>query len=222
MKSVGLEGVRNTAKNMVSFIKEKWFLFGLAFVLIVGFWLGFRITYAPELENSWNAISAVAAWVSAGGTLAAVWAAVQIPRKVAEQQNNISLIRYRLDIRQTILELADNIGIMSFFPSVYKNELSTERIFEAFSFASYNEYRIKRRIIGDFSLYFEDHRDIAEMFLKIYWNIVWAYILLEKEKEKSEALEKLAEAIENANQFLSSKKFFVLKKYMDETIKVSE
>lgn len=57
-------------------LKSKGFLcfvvvlcLGLVFLLLM-YQMGFRITYAPDLENSWNAISATASWVSA---IASFW-----------------------------------------------------------------------------------------------------------------------------------------------------
>ena len=46
----------------------RWFPLILALLIIgliftVGFLFGFRIKYAPELKNDWDAISGVAAWV---------------------------------------------------------------------------------------------------------------------------------------------------------------
>ena len=51
------------------FVRGRWFpllgfIFLLVIVIVVVGLFGFRITYAPEMENSWDAISAVAAWVS--------------------------------------------------------------------------------------------------------------------------------------------------------------
>lgn len=102
---------------MKDFIKGRWFpflllLIGLVVVLLGGFLLGFRITYAPALENSWEAISGVAAWVgilvsiaSVGASLAAVWAAIQVPKKIAEKQDAISLFEKRYDCYTTIQNL---------------------------------------------------------------------------------------------------------------------
>lgn len=56
---------------------------------------GWRFVYDPELENSWNAISAVAAWAGAAASFIAIWFAIQVPKKIAEQQNKISLFEKR-------------------------------------------------------------------------------------------------------------------------------
>ena len=62
----------------------------LVFVIVILYWLGFRITYAPELENSWEAVSAVAAWAGVVVSFVAICFAVQVPKKIAEQQNKIA------------------------------------------------------------------------------------------------------------------------------------
>ena len=76
------------------FIKGRWFPLSVAVVIalivIIGMVLfGWRITYAPELENSWEATSAVASIIGAVGTVAAVWFAVLSTEKqirVSQQQ----------------------------------------------------------------------------------------------------------------------------------------
>ena len=64
-------------------------------VALVLWFLGFRITYAPTLENSWDAISACAGWAGAIFSLIAILVAIQIPKKIAEQQNRITLFEKR-------------------------------------------------------------------------------------------------------------------------------
>lgn len=83
---------------MKNFIKGRWFplLVSILIIAVVAFvmtLLGWRITYAPELENSWDAISAVAAWAGAIGTIAAVFSAIY----VANRQNTIALFEKRFD-----------------------------------------------------------------------------------------------------------------------------
>ena len=77
----------------------RWFPLILALLIIgliftVGFLFGFRITYAPELKNDWDAISGVAAWggiivsiASAVASFMAVWYAI----RVADKQNKVTL-----------------------------------------------------------------------------------------------------------------------------------
>lgn len=95
-------------KKTKQFKKTRWFPLTVA-LLIIGlgivfaFLLGFRITYAPALENSWNAISGVAAWVgvivsilSAVASFMAVWYAI----RVADKQNQITLFEKRYECFQ--------------------------------------------------------------------------------------------------------------------------
>ena len=58
---------------------------------------GWRFTYAPELETSWDAISAVAAWVGVIASFIAIWFAIQIPKKIADRQDKIALFEKRYD-----------------------------------------------------------------------------------------------------------------------------
>ena len=101
----------------------RWFPLILALLLrglifTVGFLFGCRITYAPELENSWEAISAVASWAGVVVSAVAAWAAVQIPKKIAEQQEKVELYTRRLEFYNTL----DACG--RFLKSIEKNEES--------------------------------------------------------------------------------------------------
>lgn len=83
-------------------------ILGLAAVAMLTMVLfGWRFIYAPELENSWDAISAVATLVgvviSAGGVVAsfiAIWYAIQVPRKIADRQDKIALFERRYECFQ--------------------------------------------------------------------------------------------------------------------------
>lgn len=88
---------------MKNFIKGRWFplvaaSIVVAFIIRVMILCGWRFTYAPELENNWDAVSGVAAWfgvavsiLSAAASFAAIWFAV----RVADQQNIITLFEKR-------------------------------------------------------------------------------------------------------------------------------
>lgn len=139
---------------MKDFIKGRWFPFllllvGLVFVLLVGFLLGFRITYAPALENSWEAISGVAAWVgivvsilSAIASFMAVWYAI----RVADKQNQIALFEKRYECFQlfeqcvTLVRCATNL----------KNDLSVEEqccyMLGIQKIESLNKFELERKI----------------------------------------------------------------------------
>lgn len=92
--------------NIKKFIMGRWLPLILALLIIgliftVGFLFGFRIKYAPELKNDWDAISGVAAWVgivvsiaSAVASFMAVWYAV----RVADKQNQIALFEKRFEL----------------------------------------------------------------------------------------------------------------------------
>lgn len=81
---------------MKAFIKGRWFPLVIAIVgiLVIAFVMalfGWRITYAPELETSWECVSAIASVAGAVGTVAAVWFAI----RVADKQNKIALFEKR-------------------------------------------------------------------------------------------------------------------------------
>lgn len=100
---------------MLQKLKSKGFLcfavfFGLGlvflFLIFLMYQLGFRITYVPDLENNWNAISATASWVSVIvsvlGVIAsfgAVWYAIQI----SDKQNKIALFEKRYRVYRTLI-----------------------------------------------------------------------------------------------------------------------
>ena len=101
------------------FISSRWCPLAVAgvallAVLVIAFLLGFRITYAPEIENSWDAISGVSAWVgivvsiaSAVASFMAVWYAIQIPQRIADKQDRISLFEKRFECYSVILNLIE-------------------------------------------------------------------------------------------------------------------
>ena len=75
-----------------AFIRGRWFPVVVVIIIIAAiaflmFLLGFRVTYAPKLENSWDAISTFADWVGAIGTILAFFFVI----KVVSKQNKIAL-----------------------------------------------------------------------------------------------------------------------------------
>ena len=81
---------------MKNLIKKPWFslLVAILIIAVVAFVMalfGWRITYAPDLENSWEAVSAVGTWAGAIGTVVAVFSAIY----VAHRQNEIALFEKR-------------------------------------------------------------------------------------------------------------------------------
>ena len=106
------------------FISSKWFPLAVACVvllavLVIAFLLGFRITYAPELKNDWEAISGVATWaevivaiISVIASFMAVWYAIRVPQKIAERQDRIALFEKRCEcytIVQSLLVCASQL-----------------------------------------------------------------------------------------------------------------
>lgn len=112
-------------ESIKKFIKGRWFplIIGIALAILAGLimaFFGWRITYAPELENSWDAVAAVAAWVSIvvafAGVIAsfvAVWFAIRVPEKIAYQQNKISLFEKRYKVYEMLeccMTLAESLN----------------------------------------------------------------------------------------------------------------
>lgn len=94
----------------MKFIKSRWFPLGVGFsiFILVNFIMalfGWRITYAPELENSWDAISACAAWAGVIASFIAIWYAIQVPKKIAEQQNKIALFEKRYQVYSSTMKI---------------------------------------------------------------------------------------------------------------------
>ena len=98
--------LENNKRPFERFIGSRWFpltIAGVALlsIMVITFFLGFRITYAPILDNNWEAVSGVAAWVgifvsivSAIASFMAVWFAV----RVADKQNNIALFEKKYEL----------------------------------------------------------------------------------------------------------------------------
>lgn len=70
--------------------------------LLLIFAFGFKFTYAPELENSWAAISAFAAWAGVLASSIAIYVAIQIPKKIAERQDKVALFEKRFELYNTL------------------------------------------------------------------------------------------------------------------------
>lgn len=73
-------------------------LVGESVIAVLLFFCGFRLSYNPQLENSWDAISACASWVGVIASTVAIFVAIRIPQKIAEQQNKIALYEKRFAV----------------------------------------------------------------------------------------------------------------------------
>lgn len=80
-------------------------VFGIACVCFFLYVAGFRIIYAPELENSWDAMSAYAAWASVIASFIAILVAIWIPKRIADRQDKIALFEKRYDCYTVIQNL---------------------------------------------------------------------------------------------------------------------
>lgn len=127
---------------MRNFIKGRWFplLVGILVFVAVAFVMalfGWRITYAPDLESSWDAVSAVASWgsivvaaISACASFLAVWYTI----KIAEKQKKIDLFNKRYAVYKTLEDcnafhqslkdedFDDSIRIRIIFLSIFDKE----------------------------------------------------------------------------------------------------
>lgn len=208
---------------MKKFIKSRWFPLVMAGVtLLVAFLLGFRITYAPELENSWEAISAVASWASVAVSAVAVWAAVQIPKKIADQQNKIALVNSRLEIIDLIEKIASAISMIHNISTRNNNSLSRDALLELLPFASLDEFNKNLGVITRYSIYFSEFQEPVKDLLILYAYMTLKCYQLEREKESNTIVEETLESINEANEFIRSEEFYQLKNYMNNAVKLDK
>lgn len=212
---------------MKKYIHRRWFPLVLAFLILglmaaVGFLLGFRITYAPELENSWEAISAVASWASVAVSAVAVWAAVQIPKKIADQQNKIALVNSRLEIIDLIEKIASAISMIHNMSTRKNNSLSRDALLELLPFASLDEFNKNIGVITRYSIYFSEFQEPVKDLLILYANMTLKCYQLEREKESNTIVEETLKSINKANEFISSEEFYQLKNYMNNAVKLDK
>jgi hypothetical protein len=77
-------------ENINKTIKIVCTTLGIQFVIFLFFYLyGFRITYAPELETSWEAISAIGQWVGALSALLIPIAVVYLDKHIDRNRKTI-------------------------------------------------------------------------------------------------------------------------------------
>lgn len=128
---------------MKNFIKGKWFpltaafLIGAAVALVMAKF-GWRITYAPELENSWAAISAVAACVSALAGITIPIVAVAFQYKLDSNKK---------DIKGSNLELYSKLERIEKELEEYRNGKYTNPANPSSNAASSNHDTLKARIL---------------------------------------------------------------------------
>ena len=119
---------------MKNFIKGWWFPLVMAgVILLVAFLLGFRITYAPELKNDWDAISAVAAWVGAIGTVAVLWynhKTIELTQRSVRQAIDLQLYEKRLELYNKI---TDDLTFSAPDPPITLRIVYSEEIYQLYS-----------------------------------------------------------------------------------------
>ena len=119
-------------------VKIPLWIFGIVILGILFLFIsGFRITYAPGLENSWSAISAIAAWAGVFASFVAIVVAMCIPKRIADYQNKIALFEKRFEFYEVLqccisfsqmirnLQTADKIPLFfaaTFGSAVVKND----------------------------------------------------------------------------------------------------
>ena len=120
-----MKELKDISKKLTPILKKYRWCFVAIFIIILLvvflYCIGFRITYAPELETSWNAVIAFANWgsvfVSLAGAIAsflAVWFAVQVPKKIADRQDKIALFEKRFEVYDIICKCqAFAVGILA-------------------------------------------------------------------------------------------------------------
>lgn len=169
----------------------KWKPLLVAIIVVLGgsllvflYCKGFRITYAPDLENSWDAISAFAAWGGVFMSLLAIiaagivaWRQNEISRKqtdIADKQNKIALFEKRMECYSTL----QNIFAFARQISEFKRKKEIQTAFklyfgEANRFSENQDYtwytitlkRLEPIIVGGLFLFPEYNEEILQNLL---------------------------------------------------------
>lgn len=88
---------------------------------------GWKIIYAPQLENNWSAIDAVGGWASAVISGVAIWFAVSAPKRIARRQNDIALFEMRFSCYNIYLKYIS-------FAEMIREIDTPDRLCQVFSF----------------------------------------------------------------------------------------
>lgn len=119
---------------MKKFITGRWFpliaaisiLASTAGVVLIMIFFGWRFTYAPELETSWDAVSAVAAWAGVITSFIAIWFAIRVPKKIANRQDRISLFEKRYQVYNLFMNLYATMNVLQNASSKLDNKVITQ------------------------------------------------------------------------------------------------
>ena len=129
---------------MKEFLNKKvlpvWAIILVLVFLLLLFAMGFRVTYGPWIANNWDAIAAVGTWLAVIVSGIAIWFAVSIPIRIAENQNRISLFEKRCEFRDV---LSTYVMMNRFLPSITEYE-----VFETFFVASFYQ-ALSKNVVHD-------------------------------------------------------------------------
>ena len=182
----------------------------IAVSAVVLYFFGFRITYSPDLKWDWDAASAFADWVGVAASLWAVWAAIQIPKKIAERQDKIALFEKRLvfyEVLSNFLQYGHNVDRVKTLRDAHIHSIVSfskelpEEISE--DWIQRESIRLRGRALtvlneGKFLFGFEIEK--WTLPLMVYLQLTQDDQL--SEKERKEVFDLYKEAASNAEQFL--------------------
>lgn len=121
-----------------------WIVFLVCVVIVAMYFFGFRITYAPELETSWDAVSACASWAGVLASTIAIIVAIDIPKRIAEQQNKIALYEKRYTAFNTFAFIMSAME-----QAVYNVKISDKVLFLNNMIITYKSVSVVRELASD-------------------------------------------------------------------------
>lgn len=165
---------------MKNFIKSRCFPLAVATVvllviIVAGFLFGFRITYTPDLNNCWDAISGVAAWIGIVVSIVSVVAsfmAIRYAVSVADKQNKIALFEKRYECYVIIKKVLDaakylnksNSYYHTYIQLYYVVELPNEKMMDSLELAFYYQKLRDKVMLGIFLFSDFNEVEIRKMF----------------------------------------------------------
>ena len=211
---------------MKNFIKRNHLALSVVAVcvilLVFLYCIGFRITYAPQLENSWDAISAVATWAGVVVSCFAVWAAIQIPQRIAEEQNDVSEKQARMNIYFSIKEFSED---WVFYEEHFAGSLDVVQLVRAgaLNFIDEVSYEKHHKAFESYKFYFQKFKEEANQLKNFHTKI---YALCQSVQTMPELREKmepqLMDAMKDFLEFYNSQNFKNMISYMEKKLESIE
>lgn len=128
------------------------------FIIILLYILGFRITYNPEIINDWDAVSGCAAWASVFVSGLAIYYAIQVPKKIAEDQNKIALFEKRyLALQKVGVQISDIDKIKKLFTDIITPHKLRKDFFESVNDCKKIIFATQKNTDGMFQYLFDDN-----------------------------------------------------------------